>query len=61
MTMRVVIQNDDQTRKLRVVVRDNLAGVMTPGAGTPPEVEPKGSLEVWLHAGRDCILEEVQS
>lgn len=60
MTMRIMITNDDQTRKLRVKVRELSNGVpVEPLPSSIVEVEPKGSHEVWLHQGRDCLLEEV--
>lgn len=66
MTMRVLIQNTDTSRKLRVIKRSleldanfKPTGNLLPAQLSPVEVEPAGSIEVWLHNGCDCVLEEV--
>jgi hypothetical protein len=61
MTMRVLIENTDQSRKLKVTVRDkNEAGELVESkVMLPKTLEPQEKGEVWLHSGRDCILEEI--
>jgi hypothetical protein len=61
MTMRIVIENTDQSRKARVITRQRETfpdGELIPQPN-PVEIAPGASQEVWIHNGKDCIIEEV--
>lgn len=63
MTMRVIVENTDQSRTMRVLVRlrnQVPGGEMLIDPAYTKEVEPGGKTDVWLHDGKDCVLEEVQ-
>lgn len=58
--MKLIITNDDQTRKLRVTVREKLGDEMILAKSQAPyDVEPKHSTEVYIHSTRDVLLTEV--
>jgi len=63
MTMRVNLENTDQQRTVRVIVRRKsatLTGAMEVSPLETKEILPGGIDYVYLHSGQDCILQEVQ-
>ena len=59
MTMRVVVENTDSARTLRIKVRGKLSNGQLQDAETLL-VPPGNKADVWLHSAQDCVMEEVQ-
>lgn len=68
MTMRITVKNEDTQRIAKITMRDRSPVDGMPG--TVPEnvtfqmsevreLAPGASTEVWIHSGRDFIVEEI--